>query len=102
MTQTQEEKLEKTNLEKRASFLQYLNTFLLSLILGVCIMVANIVSKVNSTQTIHATEIARLTAIQNTNTANIAILTTKIQAIESDKIAALKEWTLANFVMKNK
>lgn len=98
--QCEELLLLKEESDKRVKFLQYVNTGLLSLILGIAAMISVQMRHVNETQTIMTAEILRIKTVQDINTANISILDTRVKTLELGFTQDLKNWVDLNYVRK--
>jgi hypothetical protein len=86
--------------EKRVAFLQYINTFLLTLTLGVAVMIANIVINVKKDQATVATELVRLKTVQDVNTGSITRLDNRVILLESQYDENLRNWVENYFLRK--
>jgi hypothetical protein len=86
--------------DKRVTMLQYINTGILSLILGLASMIAVQLTSVKNNQATQQTEITRIKTIQDINTANISILDTRVKVLELNYTGIIKEWVDENYVRK--
>jgi hypothetical protein len=92
--------LMKEESDKRVRFLQYINTALLSLILGMASMIAIQMSNVNKSQSSMQAEILRIKTIQDINTTNITVLDNRVKILELNWTSELKNWVEENYVRK--
>ena len=92
--------LMKEESDKRLRLLQYINTFILTAILGISAMAAVQLTQVKDKQTIYATELIRLKTIQDINTANIGILDSRVKVLEINSMSDIKNWVDENFVRR--
>ena len=86
--------------DKRVQLLQYINTGILTLILGVSIMVAGIVNDVKQSQVTQDSRIVKVETVQNINTTNITVLDDRVRSLEDKYATDIKEWVEANYVRK--
>jgi len=91
---------DKTAVEKRVAWLQYLNTAILTLILGVSVMVATIVHELQQNQSAAEVRIVRIETVQGINTNNISVLDSRVKILEDKYSNDLKDWVDANFIRK--
>jgi hypothetical protein len=86
--------------DKRVSLLQYVNTFLLTLTLGVATMTASVLVGVKSEQTSAKVELVRLKTVQDANTNKIGELDTRVDRLEINYVEDLKNWIEQNYIRK--
>jgi hypothetical protein len=86
--------------DKRVRFLQYINTGLLTLILGIATMISAQFGSINKAQTFQQSELLRLKTVQDINTNNITILDSRVKILELSWTTELKEWVEQNYVRK--
>ena len=98
--QCEELLLMKEESDKRVRFLQYINTALLSLILGMASMIAVQMGTVNRSQSIQDGELLRIKTVQDFNTTNIGILDTRVKTLELGYSQDLKNWVDLNYIRK--
>lgn len=92
--------LMKEESDKRVRFLQYINTGLLSLILGMASMIAVQMTRVTNTQSIMQAELLRIKTVQDINTNNITVLDNRVKILELNWTTELKDWVDENYVRK--
>jgi len=92
--------LMKEESDKRVRFLQYINTGLLTLILGMASMIAVQLTKVNDAQSSMQAELLRIKTVQDINTVNISVLDNRVKVLELNYTADLKNWVDQNYVRK--
>jgi hypothetical protein len=84
--------------DKRVSFLQYLNTVILTAILGMATIISINVSKVRTDQETQAKELVSIKTIQDANTLSIQILNSRVSALEIYNQTMIKQWVDDNYV----
>jgi hypothetical protein len=87
-------------IDKRVMWLQYLNTGLLTIILGISSMAAVILTNVKNTQSDSKVELARLKANQDYNSNILSNHEIRINELELFNATQLKEWVDANYIRK--
>lgn len=92
--------LMKEESDKRVRLLQYINTFILTAILGMSTMAAVQLTQVKDTQSELQAEVLRIKTIQDINTTNISILDSRVKILEINATADLKNWVDLNYVRK--
>lgn len=90
----------KERADRRVSLLQYINTGILTLILGIAGMTANLLVDVKQEQTDTRVEITRLKTVQDTNVNNVRDLDTRVTRLEINYVEDLKTWIDANYIRK--
>jgi hypothetical protein len=98
--QCEELLLMKEESDKRVRFLQYINTGLLTLILGIASMLSVQFSRTHEMQTIQTAELLRIKTVQDINTTNIGILDSRVKTLEIGYSQDLKNWVELNFVRR--
>jgi hypothetical protein len=95
---------EETTVEKvdkrQIDFLKYLNSFLLSCILGFSVFIFTTVTKVKDYQSAQAQEIVRMQERLNTLALNDSRQDAKIANIEQNNIQTILEYMEKNFIKK--
>lgn len=86
--------------KNKIDYFKWVITIMVTIVLGVTVMNANILTSIRATQAQQQADIARITAIQAINTEAISKLNQRVSNIESDKIAEVKQWALETFVQK--
>jgi hypothetical protein len=86
--------------DKRVTMLQYINTGILSLILGIATMISVQLSHIKEDQSVMQAELLRLKTVQDINVANVSTLSGKVQALEIGYAQDLKNWVDLNYVRK--
>ena len=89
-----------TTSEKKIDYFKWAISIMVTIIMGLSVMSANLLVGIRTTQATQQAEISRITAIQNINTEAIASLTKRVGIIEADKISEVKQWVMDNFVQK--
>jgi len=87
--------------EKRVTFLQYLNTVLLSVISIVLIFLCNAVIVVKENQEKAAVEVATMKTKLDVNIGTTANLENRVRTIEFNNTEVLKNWVDQNYVRKS-
>ena len=93
--------------ERTNKFLQYINTALLSLILGVASMTSvkmtrfnNELKQVQIAQEVMKSEDTRLKTIQDINTISLTNLDTRVTTLEIGYVESIKNWVDLNYMRK--
>jgi hypothetical protein len=87
-------------LDKRVSLLQYINTGLLTLILGIATMAASSMTTYNKEVTTMRVKQTEIETTQKVNVANVANLNTRVTVLELNSINDLKNWVDLNYVRR--
>lgn len=87
---------------KQIDWLKYINTFILTFILGFTMMCFISINSVKAAQEEQGKELVRIKTIQDANTIGVAALNLRVSAIEINQTNALKEWVDDNFERKTK
>jgi hypothetical protein len=89
------------NTEKlQIDWLKYINTLIITLIFGFTVMCFTSINSVKSVQSEQGKELVRLATIQSANVLAIVTLTTRVATIELNQTESIKNWVMANFVIK--
>lgn len=83
--------------KKQVDWLRYINTFILTFVLGFTIMCFTSINTVKVTQAEQGKELVRIKTIQDANTLSISTLNARVSAIEMNQMEAIKNWVEANF-----
>ncbi len=86
---------------KRINFLQYLNTTILTVILGVALMIFLTINSVKKDQSDIGKELVRLSTIQDMHILTIKDLETRITTLERNYLDNIKLWTDENYLRKS-
>jgi hypothetical protein len=86
--------------KQEISFLQYLNTAILTMIGIVAIFIFVSVKDVKEQQAVFQTELIRIKTIQDINTTNISEINSRVSALEKSDMLQLQGWVDANYVRK--
>jgi hypothetical protein len=86
--------------DKRVAWLQYLNTGLLTLILGFAMMISSTVATLNKRQSDSEKEDLRLKTIQDMNVKNVDELYKRVTTLEVKYIEDIKGWVEFNYIRK--
>jgi len=85
---------------KRVTFLQYLNTVILTAI-GIFAAIAVItLDKIRDNQSDFATRLVKVETIQPLNTTSITDVSKRIGVLESNYLELVKSWVDANYIRK--
>jgi Sec-independent protein translocase protein TatA len=91
---------EKTTTDNRVNMLQYINTFILSVIAVIAVLIFTTTSKVRDAQTSAASELIRMKTVQDINVANIDQVDKRLTAVEQNQLEYIKTWVEDNFLRK--
>ena len=86
--------------KKQIDWLKFLNTFMVAMVLGFSVMCFTGIETVRTQQSEQGKELVRIKTIQDANTLSIATLNARVSAIEMNQTESIKNWVMANFVMK--
>jgi len=86
--------------EKRISFIQYMNTIILTVIGVFALMIYLTIAKVKDNQSISSTELVRIKTIQDINTAEIKNINVRVTTLENNNLDYIKTWTDLNYMRK--
>jgi hypothetical protein len=86
--------------ENRIQWLQYVNTFILTSILGFAMMIFITVNNVKSSQADIKSELMRLKTVQDINVSNVSSLDHRVTNLEMNKFEELRKYMEDNFVRK--
>ncbi len=86
---------------KKISFLQYLNTVILTVIGALALMIFITVNNVRNQQSLFSTELVRIKTIQDINTAAIKSLDTRVTTLELNYLEYMKTWVDQNYIRKD-
>jgi hypothetical protein len=86
--------------QERVSYLQYLNTFLLTLICGFSIMAASTLKDVSDKQEKFGIELIRMKTIQEGDLSLGADVSERLRAVETGSFNDIKSWVDLNYVRK--
>ena len=86
--------------KKQIDFLKFLNTIILSSILGVLLLLFNTTNKVKSDQVIMSNIVITLTERQNANIKHIEEIEKRVSDLEDVRTEAIKNWVETYFVRK--
>jgi hypothetical protein len=89
-----------TSTEKRLSFIQYLNTFILSAIAIITIIVFNMLNTIRNDQTEFSKELLRLKTVQDINVKNIENVDKRVTTLELNYLDYIKTWVDQNYQRK--
>lgn len=92
--------LMKEESDKRVRLLQYINTFILTAILGMSTMAAVQLTSVKEIQSSLQAEVLRIKTVQDINTVNIGILDNRVKVLEISSMSDIKNWVEQNYVRK--
>jgi hypothetical protein len=87
---------------KKIDIFKWAITIIVTLILGLSSMNAIMLNNIRTVQSVQASELVRIKAVQDINSANILLLNNRVSAIEAEKISEVKQWCLDTFVQKIK
>jgi hypothetical protein len=87
-------------INKRVTWLQYLNTGLISLVLGIAMMISSTVQALNNRQVESEKEDLRLKTVQDMNVKNVEDIDRRVLTLEGEYFDNLKAWVEANYVRK--
>jgi len=88
------------NQKSKLSFLQYVNTVILTAIGIIAALIFTTISDVRKNQGEFSKDIIRITTIQETNRDNIEKLDVRVKALELNYVTTLKDWIDANYIRK--
>jgi hypothetical protein len=83
--------------DKKISFLQALNTIILTAVLGMATIISVTISKIRTDQENQGKELIRIKTIQDANSLSIQILNSRVNALEVYNSASLKQWVDDNY-----
>lgn len=86
--------------EKRQQFLQYLNTSILSVILGLAMVMFVSMNNVKATQITMMEKIVKLEVIQQHNVTQVDAVDDRVKVLELNFTNELKRWVDENYVRK--
>lgn len=86
--------------ERKISFLQYLNTIILTVIAIVAVVIWSSVNDVKKEQVDFKAELLRIKTIQDINTTNIGSINGRVSALESETFTKYQEWVDENYIRK--
>lgn len=86
--------------DKRIDWLKFINTTIITIILGVSILCFTGISSLKEQQIEVGKELVRLKTIQDANTLAITILNGRVGAIETNQSELIKSWVELNFMRK--
>jgi LPS O-antigen subunit length determinant protein (WzzB/FepE family) len=86
--------------DKRLSFMQYLNTGLLTLILAVAGYAATVLIDVKKTEADTTIRVVKLETVQANNVNNVNSLSVRVFTLETNYIEDLRAWVENNYVRK--
>lgn len=87
-------------IDKRVTMLQYINTGILSLILGLATMIAMQLSTIKSNQAATQAELVRLRTVQDRNVNDVNSLDKRVVVLELNYTQDLKNWVEDNFIRR--
>jgi hypothetical protein len=85
----------------RIDIFKWAITIIVTLVLGLSTMNAVLLTNIRNTQSVQASELVRLKAIQDVNTASILLLSNRVTTIELNRIDEIKTWVELNFQKKD-
>ena len=88
------------NKSGKISFLQYLNTAILSIIAIISTIIILVLGDVSKNHQEFSKEMVRLKTVQDINTVNIKEVTNKVSNLELNYVDLLKQWVENNYVRK--
>jgi hypothetical protein len=89
-----------TTTDKRTQMLQYLNTFILTCILGFAVMIFTTLNTVKKDNVEAQKELLRIKTIQDYNSAAIVKLDQRVDALEIMRDQEIKDWVDKNYVRR--
>ena len=92
--------VKKETSEKQITFLQYLNTVILTVISIVLIFLFTVVINVKDNQEANAKELIRMKTIQDINTGNINTIDNRVKSLELSNESEVKTWVDNNYLRK--
>jgi hypothetical protein len=87
-------------IDKRLSFLQYLNTVILTVIGCVTVIIFGTLTDVRSQQVDFSKELLRLKTVQDINVGNVNSLEKRVNTLELNYLDYIKTWVDQNYVRK--
>jgi hypothetical protein len=93
-------KVETDKNDKRLSFMEYLNTVILTIIAITCGFLFAMINKVNNNQNEFAKELVRIKTIQDTNVKLIEGIDKRVSTLEFNYLEYVKSWVDANYMRK--
>lgn len=86
--------------EKRVTFLQNLNTVILTIIgLAISAVLALLIN-INRTNNAYATELVRLRTVQDNNVSDIKDVNQRVTTLEINNMETIKAWVDQNYLRK--
>ena len=86
--------------KEKVVWLQYVNTTILSLILGLATMIAVTLATVKTDQAAYSAELIRIKTIQDINTGSIKDLDSRVSTLELNYLDYIKTWVDQNYIRK--
>jgi len=86
--------------KKQVEWLKYINTGLLTIILGTLMLIFNSQTSLHEAMESQKLDIAKLSVTQTQNVQNVTQLQTRVTALETENLQELKQWIDDNYVRK--
>lgn len=86
--------------EKRLSFMQYLNTVILTIIGTVTTVIFVMLTQIKNEQVEYGKELLRLKTVQDINVNTIDAVAKRVTTLELNYLDYIKSWVDANYIRK--
>jgi hypothetical protein len=91
---------EVAKMEKKITFLQFVNTALLTIMCGSSILVYSTMNKISDSQDYIEKEMVRMKTVQDNNVANVSSLSLRVFQLETNDKEFIQSWVESNFMRK--